>query len=97
MVIAWVFFASVGMIVARYYKDLLPTIRVRGVAFWFVLHVPLMFMVPVFSVIALILILVELNGQWVDPEDRVKFIHSVFGIVTIIMTIVQVKCKSNLQ
>ena len=97
MVMAWVLFASVGMVVARYYKHLLPNIRVRGVAFWFVLHVPLMIMVPVFSIIALVVILVELNGQWANPEDRIKFIHSVFGIITIIMSIIQVKSFVNVQ
>lgn len=95
MVIAWVFFASIGMIIARFYKDLLPNVRVRGVAFWFVLHAPLMILVPIFSIIALVIILVDLQGQWVIPEDKIAFIHSIFGIITIILSIIQVTLVKN--
>lgn len=90
MVIAWVLFASIGMVIARYYKYFLPTIEVQGASFWFILHVPLMVFVPIFCVIALVLILVDLNGQWIYPQNKIAFIHSIFGIITIIMSIIQV-------
>ena len=96
MVIAWILFASTGILVARYYKHLLPSKMYCGVKFWFVLHRPIMISVPVLSLIAFLVILSDLDWQWVETSEQLNFAHSIFGIVTISLSIIQVKHKNLL-
>jgi hypothetical protein len=83
MVIAWFLFASTGIIIARYCKNLLPDKKFCGVQFWFTLHRPIMVMVPVLSIIALLIILSAVDWKWMETEEKLEFTHSIFGIVAI--------------
>ena len=50
-------FASTGILVARYYKFMLPDVELCNVKFWFVIHRPLMMCVPIINIAAFIIIL----------------------------------------
>ena len=91
MIIAWILFASTGIIVARYFKFLLPDVKLCKVKFWFLLHRPLMVCVPLISIAAFIIILWGVGWAWVPlQDDTIIFSHSIFGIVTISFSIIQV-------
>lgn len=90
MVIAWIFCASTGIIIARYYKFLLPTVKICKFDFWFNIHRPLMLLVVIISVVGLIVILSFRNWTWVTTDEPVIFAHSIFGIVTISLAVLQV-------
>ena len=60
---------------------------------WFIIHRPMMMSVPIISVAAFIVILWEANWQWISISDSTTFFaHSIFGIVTIGLSIIQVSC-----
>ena len=90
MVIAWIFCASTGILFARYYKFIFPTVKWFNLQFWFNIHRPVMIFVPILSIIAFIVILADLGWKWVDIESKVGFAHSIFGIVVIGLSVIQV-------
>lgn len=90
MVISWVLFVSTGILLARYYKYLLPNFKLFGVEFWFLLHTPIMIFAIVCTIIAFCVALAALEGMWPKAADEVKFAHSIFGILTIIISLIQV-------
>jgi hypothetical protein len=92
MILAWILFASIGMLFARYYKFILPKVVVHKTNFWFLVHRPLMTLVAILTVIGFILILADLGGSWVDNDiSDATYAHAMFGIFTVIFVIIQVK------
>ncbi len=83
MVIAWLFITSTGIIFARYYKYLFGKKLIMDVQFWFFAHRALMTLVMLLSLAGLILVLFYKNWVWIKPEANARFIHSIFGIVSI--------------
>ncbi len=83
-------FASTGILVARYFKFMLPDVKLCKIKFWFLLHRPLMVCVTLISIASFIIILWGVEWKWVDPDESVIFAHSIFGIVTIGLAIIQV-------
>lgn len=57
MIIAWIFLASTGIIVARYHKNLLSTKKMCGVQYWFVIHRPFMVIATLVTIASFIIIL----------------------------------------
>lgn len=57
---------------------------------WFNIHRALMIFLPICSITAFIVILAELDWKWVEISTPVEFAHSIFGIVTIGISIIQV-------
>ena len=49
-----------------------------------------MIMVPILTFTSFIVILSDLDWKWVSPTSRVEFAHSIFGIVTVSFSILQV-------
>ena len=90
MIIAWLFCASTGILIARHFKFLFPTKKVCDLKIWFVLHRPLMILVAVISIVGFIVILAYEEWSWLEIDDPVAFTHSIFGIVTIGLAILQV-------
>ena len=90
MIIAWLLFASSGILIARYYKYLLPNVKLCGVQFWFNFHRILMTFVPVLSIISFIIIFSQLNWEWVSTSDSISFTYSILGILSICLSIIQV-------
>jgi hypothetical protein len=92
MIISWMLFASTGILIARYFKFMLPNFKLCNLDFWFILHRPIMISVTIISVLGFISILWHSNWQWVSLSNSViVFVHSIFGIVTICLSIVQVR------
>jgi hypothetical protein len=88
MIIAWLAFASTGILIVRYYKYALPKAKLCGVQFWFNFHRFIMIFVTTLSVVSFIIILSQLNWSWVS--DSVSYTNSIFGILAICLSIIQV-------
>ena len=94
MIIAWMSFSSIGMIIARYFKSMLPGLKPCDLQFWFIIHKPLMTSIPIISISSLVIILWHSNWQWASLSNSIlAFVHSIFGIFTIGISIIQVICK----
>jgi hypothetical protein len=74
----------------RYYKFLLPDIKICELQFWFVIHKPIMILVPIISFIGLLIILADMNWKWIDLSSPIQFSHSIIGLVALILSFVQV-------
>ncbi|CAF0923592.1 unnamed protein product [Brachionus calyciflorus] len=90
MTFAWLFLVPNGIILARYYKKLLPSLRILNVDFWFNGHRVLMISTFVLSIVAFFLVLSDHGWKWVEPEEKTAFAHSIFGIVIIGIIIFQI-------
>ena len=92
MAISWMFFASIGILFARYYKDILSDVT-SGV--WFIAHRIIMFTVVVLTLIGLVLILTALDWKWIEStnNNRLALTHSILGITAASLAIVQVFFK----
>jgi hypothetical protein len=59
--------------------------------FWFNMHRWSMSLVPIISIVAFILILIDMDWTWMTLDDPVGFSHSIVGIIAVILSIIQVK------
>ena len=50
-----------------------------------------MIFVVINSIVSFIVILADLNWKWVDSASPVSFAHSIFGILTVGLALIQVK------
>ncbi|KAK7508097.1 hypothetical protein BaRGS_00000336, partial [Batillaria attramentaria] len=62
MMVAWVMLTSVGIIIARYFKGLLPESSLLGQKIWFQIHRTSMVLVVLLTVAGFVVIFVELGG-----------------------------------
>jgi hypothetical protein len=84
MVFAWIFFASTGVLLSRYFKKSWPNNFVCGKPVWFSGHRFIMSIVVVLTVLGFLFVLVALEGAWVGiHEEKRHFIHSVTGALVI--------------
>lgn len=91
MVVAWLGFATTGIILARYYKFLLPKFKLGKNRLWFILHQSIMILVVVCNIVSLFVILAHLEFKWVDSSiSQMTFVHSIFGIIAIALAVIQV-------
>ncbi|XP_052242233.1 putative ferric-chelate reductase 1 isoform X2 [Dreissena polymorpha] len=91
MTLAWLVCCSIGIVIARYQKDLLPDKKLFSTKYWFQLHRGSMICVMIFGTVGFISIFVELKGysQLTPPPSKgATAAHPVLGIiVTAIMFI----------
>ncbi|XP_067677457.1 putative ferric-chelate reductase 1 isoform X2 [Haliotis asinina] len=81
MVLAWIFAASLGIVIARYYKPQWPESKCCGEKVWFQLHRSFMMLVFLAAVTAFILIFVDVKG-WSDlGEEASKKAHPILGVI----------------
>ncbi|XP_053396447.1 putative ferric-chelate reductase 1 [Mercenaria mercenaria] len=88
MVLAWLLLVIVGMVTARYNKDMLPEEKLFGTKVWFQVHRTAMVVACVFVVIGFIPIFVEIRGysQIVSEESKESVkAHPVLGIVVTVL------------
>lgn len=97
MIFVWLYLVPNGILIARYYKNLLPSFRILKAPFWFNLHRLFMVISLLLVIPAFILILAHENWRWVSPDNRTKYAHSILGIVTIGLLFFQVKNNQNLK
>ncbi|KAK0063036.1 ferric-chelate reductase 1 isoform X2 [Biomphalaria pfeifferi] len=88
MVVAWVFFASIGLVVARYYKPVLSG-TMCSQKIWFQVHRFSMVLVLCVTAIAFIIIFVKEDGKWSDLEGDETYLqgHPIMGVMVMILTI----------
>lgn len=90
MVIAWVFCASVGLILARYYKPMFADSKACGQKVWFSYHRALMLTAMFLTIIGFILILVQNKGEFRLPEELPTKAHPILGLIAIICALLNV-------
>ncbi|XP_072024044.1 putative ferric-chelate reductase 1 isoform X2 [Amphiura filiformis] len=81
MVIAWVGFASVGIVMARFFKPMWPDTKICGVAVWFALHRTFMVMTFLCTVAAFIIIFIHTGYYFTPDEGLPRFLHALFGTI----------------
>ncbi|XP_048246036.1 putative ferric-chelate reductase 1 [Haliotis rufescens] len=86
MSVAWLLLASVGMVIARFYKLMWPDTTVGGANIWFQVHRACMTGTLLFTVIAFILIFVEVEG-YTKAEEPGQKAHPILGIVATILVV----------
>ncbi|XP_076440456.1 putative ferric-chelate reductase 1 [Babylonia areolata] len=87
MILAWVFFASLGLLMTKYYKTMWPNKRMFDQRYWFVTHFNCMAMVFLVTVIAIIIIFVEADG-WSKAPDLPQRAHPILGIIIFVCIII---------
>lgn len=85
MICAWLGAASLGIVIARYYKKTWVGKTLGGKDIWFASHRILMVITWLLTIIGFILILSEVGG-WQDTGDNP---HAITGIVTVILCFIQ--------
>ena len=95
MTTAWLLFASFGIFLARYFKYIMPGKKILDLAVWFVLHRAIMIAIPLVSIGAFVIILADLGWSWVEMSEPLAFSHSIIGIVTVGLSIIQVSIILN--
>ena len=84
MVFAWIFFASTGILITRYFKKSWANQIVCGEAAWFAAHRFILSIATILTVLGFLFILVADEGTWVGSGDEKKhFIHSITGAIVI--------------
>merc|ERR1712038_340888 len=81
MIAAWIFTASLGTILARYFKNTWTHMKCLGKDVWFPCHVSLMTLTWILTLVAFVLIFVELNFEWTAINIDVNP-HALLGCVT---------------
>lgn len=85
MIIAWIFFASIGILLARYYKPMWPHNLISRVRVWFAFHRSILSTVVVLTLIGFIFILIEMRFTWSSHGHALT--HSILGIIVICLAL----------
>ena len=73
-----------------YYKFMFPEKKVFNLRIWFFIHRPFMLSSLVLTFSGVFVILGDLNWKWIDPRRQTEFTHSIFGILTLCLSFLQV-------
>ncbi|CAG5120623.1 unnamed protein product, partial [Candidula unifasciata] len=87
MILAWIFFASIGLLLTKYYKPMWPESRMFDQKYWFLGHFNCMATMFIITIIAIILIFVEAGGYSQAPDLPQKA-HPILGIIIFICIII---------
>jgi len=93
MVLAWVFCASLGLILARYYKPMWTDTKACGQKVWFSYHRALMLSAMFLTIIGFILILVKKGGKFETPDSLPTKAHPILGLIAIICALLNVSLE----
>uniref|UniRef100_A0A1B6DIZ9 Ferric-chelate reductase 1 homolog n=1 Tax=Clastoptera arizonana TaxID=38151 RepID=A0A1B6DIZ9_9HEMI len=85
MIAAWIGTASLGIVLARYYKQTWVGSTCCGKDLWFVWHRFFMVLTWVLTVVAFVLIFVEI-GDWVSKNSQT---HAILGCITTALCFIQ--------
>lgn len=88
MLVAWVFAASIGIVMARYFKPVWPDNTWFGQKIWFQIHRASMVLVLVATVIAFIIIFVEVGGYSEISGESFKKAHPILGIIVTALCVI---------
>lgn len=102
MVIAWMMFASTGILVARYGRlvHMKGRVEILGELIWFQIHRLALSIASIATLIGFFLILAQAKGQWVDNNNSRIFAHSILGIIIVCCSQIQIwmaifRCHPN--
>lgn len=87
MLLAWVFFAPIGLIWMKYYTTMWPNSKFLGEKYWLVAHVNCTFWVVLLVLVSIILIFVEVGG-WADLPKLPLKAHPILGIIVFICVMI---------
>ena len=91
MIAAWVLCASIGIVLARYYKPIWPARRLLKEKVWFQFHRGLMISALMFVITGFVLIFVHAEG-WSDIEgpnvSNFQKAHPFLGVIVTALTII---------
>jgi hypothetical protein len=93
MLIAWLFLAPLGMILARYYKFVFPHTKICNLKIWFVLHRPLMLLAYVVTVCSILIIFADKDWLWINTTNLNAFVHSIIGMTVLGLATLQVSVR----
>ncbi|CAG5129105.1 unnamed protein product, partial [Candidula unifasciata] len=91
MIIAWMFFASSGLLTARHGRNMFLNTKPFGIHIWFHIHRAFMGTTTLLTLAAFILILIEAKGYSYIPEvsgKTYRLIHPPLGLVVIVLVLV---------
>jgi hypothetical protein len=102
MVIAWMIFASTGILFARYGRTLHigERTKILGEIVWFQVHRFALCTAALSTLVGFFLILAQAEGQWVDVNAGSLFAHSILGMIIVCCSQIQVwmalfRCHPN--
>ena len=90
MVVAWVFCASVGLILARYYKPMWTNSKACGQKVWFSYHRALMLTAMFLTILGFIIVLINQKGLFLVPSTLPTKAHPILGLIAIICALLNV-------
>lgn len=88
MLVAWVFAASIGIVMARYFKNVFEDKTLFSQKIWFQVHRACMVLVLLATVIAFIIIFVEADGYSQISGENYKKAHPILGIIVTALTVI---------
>ncbi|XP_033636613.1 putative ferric-chelate reductase 1 isoform X2 [Asterias rubens] len=86
MVIGWIGFASIGIILARFFKPMWPDSKLFGTKIWFTFHRMCMISCVLCFCTAFVLIFVAVGG-FVQTVNTTVVVHAILGIVVTLLGI----------
>jgi len=102
MVVAWILFASTGILFARYGRllHIKERFTVLSESIWFQIHRLALFIAALATLLGFFLILSQASGQWIDSDNGHPFAHSILGIIIVCCSQIQVwmavfRCDPN--
>ncbi|XP_056019741.1 ferric-chelate reductase 1-like isoform X2 [Ostrea edulis] len=88
MIAAWIMCASIGVVMARYYKPMWADRKLLGEKVWFQIHRILMILTLLCVVAAFVVIFVHVEGwSQISEDDDYKKAHPYLGVVVTALTI----------
>ncbi|XP_066298530.1 putative ferric-chelate reductase 1 isoform X1 [Branchiostoma lanceolatum] len=84
MMIAWICTASVGVLMARFFKHLWPDSQLCKEKVWFAIHRAMMISTVLLTIIAFILIMTYNNWLWAFHAGA----HAIVGIIVVILALI---------
>ncbi|XP_041360085.1 putative ferric-chelate reductase 1 [Gigantopelta aegis] len=87
MIMAWIFCASIGLLLTKYYKPMWPNKRFYDTRYWFLGHFNLMAFCFLLVVIAFILIFIEAGG-YSNAPDLPQKAHPILGIIIFVCILI---------
>ncbi|THD19348.1 Ferric-chelate reductase 1 [Fasciola hepatica] len=89
MVLAWVLCASVGVILARYYKDMWPNSGLLGQHVWFQAHRILQACCVLLTCVAIILAFIYCEG-YSKASASPYYVHPILGLIVFCLALINV-------
>ncbi|XP_052832488.1 putative ferric-chelate reductase 1 isoform X2 [Octopus bimaculoides] len=86
MIVAWVFFGSVGIFAARYSKSINK--KLCKIMLWFQLHRTFMVLAMLLTILGFILIFIQNEGEYSELHSTSAKAHPIIGIIVTIFVIV---------